>query len=311
MLVSLLCARQAAIMAWRGPLGDGGDSSLELSLGLPAYFAKPSLSSGEFACLQLVPFVFCCKRLAPSFDLWLVASGLDAAGEEPGDAAAFALQAAKGSNDGSKARLVPSICLSVPPSDRKRSNFDGCSFQSTRSRPAAAAPVVGWPPVRSFRRNLASRPSPQSSSGHRHHHHNQDGGAKDGDKGGLFVKINMDGVPIGRKVDLRAYAGYADLSAAVGKLFCGLLAAAGTCARPPRLLQQWRRRKPYCVCRHVLVHRLIKQKKMFFSIVAVQRDPAATAGSEEVQEPVIGGDYTLVYEDDEGDRVLVGDVPWE
>ena len=51
-----------------------------------------------------------------------------------------------------------------------------------------------------------------------------------------------------------------------------------------------------------------------FLDVAAQRDPAATAGGEaeeEVQEPVIGGDYTLVYEDDEGDRVLVGDVPWE
>jgi len=23
------------------------------------------------------------------------------------------------------------------------------------------------------------------------------------------------------------------------------------------------------------------------------------------------GEYTLVYEDDEGDRMLVGDVPWE
>jgi len=34
----------AAIMAWRGPLGagDAGDSGLELSLGLPAYFANPS-----------------------------------------------------------------------------------------------------------------------------------------------------------------------------------------------------------------------------------------------------------------------------
>ena len=50
-------------------------------------------------------------------------------------------------------------------------------------------------------------------------------------KGGLFVKINMDGVPIGRKVDLTAYGGYADLSAAVGKLFRGLLA--GTYAHPP------------------------------------------------------------------------------
>lgn len=204
-------------MAWRGRLGEAGDSGLELSLGLPAYFAKPS--------------------------------GLDA-GEEPGDAAAFALQAGKGNNDASK----------------------------TRARPAAAAPVVGWPPVRSFRRNLgSSRQSPQSSSAQ---HQDDGGGAKGGGagegarKGGLFVKINMDGVPIGRKVDLTAYGGYAELSAAVGKLFRGLLAA--------------------------------------------QRDPAAAAvgrrcgeGAEEAEEPVIGGEYTLVYEDEEGDRVLVGDVPWE
>nr|TKW13928.1 hypothetical protein SEVIR_5G132900v2 [Setaria viridis] len=166
-------------MAWRGRLGETADSGLELSLGLPAYFAKTS-------------------------------SGLDA-GEDPGDAAAFALQATKGS-DGSKARV----------------------------RPAAAAPVVGWPPVRSFRRNLAStRQSPQSSSAH-----HQDGGVKGGrgakgggagegghKGGGLFVKINMDGVPIGRKVDLTAYGGYAELSAAVGKLFRGLLAG---CSWPPR-----------------------------------------------------------------------------
>ena len=34
-------------------------------------------------------------------------------------------------------------------------------------------------------------------------------------------------------------------------------------------------------------------------------------GAEEAEEPVIGGEYTLVYEDEEGDRVLVCDVPWE
>jgi len=95
--------------------------------------------------------------------------------------------------------------------------------------------VVGWPPVRSFRRNLgSSRQSPQSSSAH-----HQDGGVKGGDsgtggahKGGLFVKINMDGVPIGRKVDLRSYGGYAELSAAVGNLFRGLFA--GECHIAPR-----------------------------------------------------------------------------
>ena len=82
--------------------------------------------------------------------------------------------------------------------------------------------------MRSFRRNLgSSRQSPQSSSAQ---HQDGGGGAKGGGagegarKGGLFVKVNMDGVPIGRKVDLTAYGGYAELSAAVGKLFRGLLA---------------------------------------------------------------------------------------
>uniref|UniRef100_A0A0D9UXR6 Auxin-responsive protein n=1 Tax=Leersia perrieri TaxID=77586 RepID=A0A0D9UXR6_9ORYZ len=153
----------------------------------------------------------------------------------------------------------------------------------------SAAPVVGWPPVRSFRRNLASssasRPSPPSSTSSPQ----QNGGAppasKDGGGGvgsnkehgqnnkGLFVKINMDGVPIGRKVDLTAYGGYADLSAAVDKLFRGLLAA---------------QRNPA-------------------DINGGEVDMAADAGGEMVG----GGEYTLVYEDDEGDRMLVGDVPWQ
>jgi hypothetical protein len=147
--------------------------------------------------------------------------------------------------------LVPSVGLSVRfLSERKKYQILMAVQPSGRARTAAAAPVVGWPPVRSFRRNLASsfsRPSPQSSSGHHRHHKVHDcGGAMDGaHKGGLFVKINMDGVPIGRKVDLTAYGGYADLSAAVGKLFRGLLA--GTYARPVpvRLLQERRRRTAY------------------------------------------------------------------
>lgn len=40
----------------------------------------------------------------------------------------------------------------------------------------------------------------------------------------MFVKINMDGVPIGRKVDLSAFASYEKLSFAVDELFRGLLA---------------------------------------------------------------------------------------
>jgi auxin-responsive protein IAA len=42
--------------------------------------------------------------------------------------------------------------------------------------------------------------------------------------------------------------------------------------------------------------------------------PAQASGEE--QEVITGvlngsGEYTLVYEDEEGDQMLVGDVPWE
>lgn len=43
---------------------------------------------------------------------------------------------------------------------------------------------------------------------------------------------------------------------------------------------------------------------------------AATTHSTEETHVISGlldrsGEYTLVYEDDEGDKMLVGDVPWE
>jgi auxin-responsive protein IAA len=42
---------------------------------------------------------------------------------------------------------------------------------------------------------------------------------------------------------------------------------------------------------------------------AAQRDPAAAADGKLLA--IADGEYTLVYEDDEGDRMLVGDVPWK
>lgn len=143
------------------------------------------------------------------------------------------------------------------------------------SRPAVAAPVVGWPPVRSFRRNLApSSSKPSTETSNRVGKDAANAKIETGHKG-LYVKINMDGVPIGRKVDLKAHGSYDKLSATVDQLFRGLLAA--------------------------------------------QRDPAIAASESctgEKQKVITGlldgsGEYTLVYEDDEGDQMLVGDVPWD
>ncbi|KAF8049189.1 hypothetical protein N665_2278s0002 [Sinapis alba] len=138
----------------------------------------------------------------------------------------------------------------------------------------APSPVVGWPPVRSFRKNLASTSS--SKLGNESSRGGQVNKSCDGEKQvkpskreGMFVKINMDSVPIGRKLDLTACNSYEQLSFAVDKLFRGLLAA--------------------------------------------QRE---TSGGEGEEKPIIGlldgkGEFTLTYEDNEGDKMLVGDVPWQ
>ncbi|OAY53082.1 auxin-responsive protein IAA18 isoform X2 [Manihot esculenta] len=141
----------------------------------------------------------------------------------------------------------------------------------------APGPVVGWPPIRSFRKNLASSSFLKPAIDSQNESPNKKVASEkpvETCKKGMFVKINMDGVPIGRKVDLKAYDSYEKLSTAVDELFRGLLAA--------------------------------------------QRDSSAAGGimNEQDEEKAItgvldgSGEYTLVYEDNEGDRMLVGDVPW-
>ncbi|CAN6458418.1 unnamed protein product [Victoria cruziana] len=72
----------------------------------------------------------------------------------------------------------------------------------------------------------------------------------------LFVKVNMDGFPIGRKIDLRAYDSYESLSQGLQQLFSRFLDVE----------------------------------------IKMEKD---------------AGEHVLVYEDSEGDRLLVEDVPWE
>ncbi|OEL20029.1 Auxin-responsive protein IAA6 [Dichanthelium oligosanthes] len=147
---------------------------------------------------------------------------------------------------------------------------------SVRNRPqaqgrGASAPAVGWPPIGSFRRNLANGSSFKQSTGP------QKGEASTKEKLACiknpFVKINMDGIPIGRKVDLAAYDSYERLSLAVKELFQGFLEA----QKDPSSAESVQLRA---------------DEKIFSQLLN---------GS---------GEYTLVYEDNEGDRMLVGDVPW-
>ncbi|KRX11827.1 Auxin-induced protein AUX28, partial [Trichinella nelsoni] len=74
------------------------------------------------------------------------------------------------------------------------------------------AQVVGWPPVRSFRKNIVAGQKKSTD---------QDQAEKSGSTStsASFVKVSMDGAPYLRKVDLKLYQSYQELSTALGKMF--------------------------------------------------------------------------------------------
>lgn len=74
--------------------------------------------------------------------------------------------------------------------------------------------MVGWPPVRAFRKNIVMS----------HQKSEAGGGGEESEKaacsgGAAFVKVSMDGAPYLRKVDLKMYKSYQELSDALAKMF--------------------------------------------------------------------------------------------
>ncbi|CAA0817245.1 Auxin-responsive protein IAA8 [Striga hermonthica] len=129
---------------------------------------------------------------------------------------------------------------------------------NTINAPAAKAQVVGWPPIRSFRKNTLATTSKNNEE-------------VDG-KGALFVKVSMDGAPYLRKVDLRSYATYQELSSALEKMFsCFTIGQCGPQGSPNK--------------------EMMSESKL--------------------RDLIHGSEYVLTYEDKDGDWMLVGDVPWE
>nr|AVQ94625.1 Aux/IAA9a [Carya cathayensis] len=129
------------------------------------------------------------------------------------------------------------------------------------SAPAPKAQVVGWPPIRSFRKNSLATTSKN----------NDEVDGKPG-PGALFVKVSMDGAPYQRKVDLRLYATYQELSTALEKMFsCFTIGQCGSRGAP--------------------------EKEMM--------------SESKLRDLLHGSEYVLTYEDKDRDWMLVGDVPWE
>uniref|UniRef100_A0A7N0U0I7 Auxin-responsive protein n=1 Tax=Kalanchoe fedtschenkoi TaxID=63787 RepID=A0A7N0U0I7_KALFE len=67
--------------------------------------------------------------------------------------------------------------------------------------PPSKAQVVGWPPIRSYRKN------------------NLQVKKSDGEGGGMYVKVSMDGAPYLRKIDLKVYKTYAELLKGLEEMF--------------------------------------------------------------------------------------------
>uniref|UniRef100_A0ACD6AIC2 Uncharacterized protein n=1 Tax=Avena sativa TaxID=4498 RepID=A0ACD6AIC2_AVESA len=131
--------------------------------------------------------------------------------------------------------------------------------------PAAKAQVVGWPPIRSYRKNTmaTSLSAPRSKD---------EVEAKQAPVAGcLYVKVSMDGAPYLRKVDLKMYKNYKDLSLELEKKFSCFTVGHGE------------------------------------SNGKSGRDGLSDC---RLMDPKSGAELVLTYEDKDGDWMLVGDVPW-
>ncbi|XP_072989180.1 auxin-responsive protein IAA30-like [Typha latifolia] len=149
----------------------------------------------------------------------------------------------------------------------KEKNILGCNTSNPEKPPAPKAQVVGWPPVRSYRKNiLALQP--------------EKGSKEEGEKSGgspaaaaAFVKVSMDGAPYLRKVDLKMYRSYQELSKALEKMFSSFTINGN------------------CSSQGVTGKDITNESKLM--------------------DLLNGSEYVPTYEDKDGDWMLVGDVPWE
>ncbi|CAN1841240.1 Auxin-responsive protein IAA14 [Linum perenne] len=143
------------------------------------------------------------------------------------------------------------------------------------------AQVVGWPPVRSYRKNVMAQKKNTTTGGI-----GVDGSADNdvinggksssSSNGGncsvAFVKVSMDGAPYLRKVDLKMYSSYNQLSLSLANMFSSFTSI-GNIGEEGGMIDFMNERK--------------------------------------VMDVLNSSEYVPTYEDKDGDWMLVGDVPWQ
>lgn len=179
-----------------------------------------------------------------------------------------------------------SLGLRTPPANNNGSNNSTVGTKRAAS-PTGASQVVGWPPIRAYRMNSMANQAKSIAAGEHSIQFEESKGkdviyASDGQgnvkskdrmpvKSSLFVKVNMDGVAIGRKVDLNAHPSYESLAQTLEEMFTTNKA-------------------------------VDKSNGSELALMPKVRRPSKLLGG--------SSDYVLTYEDKDGDWMLVGDVPW-
>ncbi|OWM74524.1 hypothetical protein CDL15_Pgr005103 [Punica granatum] len=86
-------------------------------------------------------------------------------------------------------------------SSKKRETSSSDVDDRDSTAPPTKAQIVGWPPIRSYRKNTLQ---PKKH---------------DADALGTFIKVSMDGAPYLRKIDLKQYKSYPELLKALEIMF--------------------------------------------------------------------------------------------
>uniref|UniRef100_A0A7N0T886 Auxin-responsive protein n=1 Tax=Kalanchoe fedtschenkoi TaxID=63787 RepID=A0A7N0T886_KALFE len=151
--------------------------------------------------------------------------------------------------------------------------------------------VVGWPPVRTYRISSMGNPpksapsadfstifrSSKSKTPLTNNSLNGSDGVTDQERVTIspFVKVNMDGYPIGRKVDLTCYNSYEGLAQTLEDMF-------------------------------------VNSRQSTSISIGSDREKSMTTEARTTASKLLAGssEFALTYEDKEGDWMLVGDVPW-
>ncbi|KAL5216997.1 hypothetical protein ABZP36_017681 [Zizania latifolia] len=110
-----------------------------------------------------------------------------------------------------------------PAAEKAKRPAEAAAEAEAEKPPAPKAQAVGWPPVRSYRRNIMTVQPVKSK---KEEAEKQQTAANASGNSSAFVKVSMDGAPYLRKVDLKMYNSYKDLSIALQKMF-GTFTATG------------------------------------------------------------------------------------